>query len=161
MAHWRPHLLRSAGIAVWAAMTGCQNIGATVDLGDNLVAPELRLDEGTFFCIIQPAVIAAQGCARGGMGEAGSCHANRSSLRLSAQAEVDPAPTCDGNTPVGTVPDSYLDNLEAIRFTVNSDPLSSPLYRRPTGLSAHPRSIFSESSTEAMLIAEWIAAGAM
>lgn len=142
------------------ALASCQNIGATVDLGDNFVAPDLQLDEGTFFCRIQPVVLAMQSCASGGPGEGGSCHSARSSLRLSAEPETIAPPNCDGDTPLEAIPQSYLDNLEAIRFTVNSDFLSSPLFRRPTGLDAHPRTIFPENSPEADLLRDWISAGA-
>lgn len=145
---------------LWVSLASCQNVTATVDLGDNFVAPDLQLDENVFFCRIQPIVLSMQGCASGAAGEGGSCHADRSSLRLRPEAETDVPPTCDGDTPTSPVPQSYMDNLEAVRFTVNSDPLSSPFYRRPIGLDTHPRVIFGEGSAEATLIAEWIADGA-
>ena len=68
-------------------------------------------------------------------------------------------PACDGDRVTGTVPDEYLRNFEAVRFTVQSDPLSSPFYRRPTGLDSHPRVVFPEGSPEAELVYDWIAGG--
>jgi hypothetical protein len=117
------------------------------------------LDEDFFFCEIQPVVIAARSCASGEAGDGGNCHSSRSALRLSALAEMDAPPTCEDGRVVGPVPPSYEDNLEAVRFTVQSDPLSSPLYRRPLGLDSHPRVIFDASSPEAMLIVQWIESG--
>ncbi len=137
-------------------MVGC----GTIDLGDDPVAPEVRLDEGVFHCRVQPEVIGPSRCASGGDGESGACHSARSSLRLASSAENDAPPSCEGGAPVGTVPLSYQANLEAVRFTVTSDPLASPLYRRPTGLDAHPRVIFDEGSAEAELLFDWIARGA-
>lgn len=146
---------------VWAAaavltLGGC----TTVDLGDNIVPPDLQLDEDFFFCRIQPDVITKNSCASGGQGEGGQCHSARSALRLSPDAEDATPPACDADNKVtGDVPQAYRDNLEAIRFTVQSDPLSSPFYRRPVGLDSHPRQIFDESSPEADLIVQWLTAG--
>ena len=132
----------------------------TVDLGDNFVAPDLMLDPDYFYCVVQPQVLTAQRCASGASGEMGQCHSARSSLRLSLAAETDTPPTCDGNVVTGTVPVSYEQNLEAVRFTVQSDPLSSPLYRRPIQLDSHPRKIFDAASMEARILEQWIASGA-
>ena len=140
---------------------GCQTLPETVDLGDNFVTPDLQLDEDFFFCRIQPEILSAQGCASGAAGESGECHSARSSLRLAVMAETDPPPACSAEGRVeGAVPMSYMANFEAVRFTVSSDPLSSPFYRRPIGLDSHPREIFGETSPEADLIVEWISAGA-
>ena len=154
---------RSARGHAWALgavaallLTGC----TTVDLGDNIVPPDLQLDEDFFFCRIQPEVITKNSCAAGGNGEGGSCHSARSALRLSEDAEDDDPPACDADDKAtGDVPQSYRDNLEAIRFTVQSDPLSSPLYRRPVGLDSHPRVVFDEASAEADLIVQWLTGG--
>ena len=61
----------------------------------------------------------------------------------------------------GTPPSEYVRNFEAVQFTVQSDVLSSPFYRRPTGLDSHPRVIFPEGSECAELIAAWIDAGGL
>jgi hypothetical protein len=47
-------------------------------------------------------------------------------------------------------------NLDAVRFEVQSDPLTSPLYLRPLDHASHPRAIFNENDKAAMLIVEWI-----
>lgn len=130
----------------------------TVDLGDNFVPPDLMLDEDFFFCRIQPEVLSRQSCASGTAADGGGCHSARSSLRLDPAAEMETA-TCDGNTLIGLPPVSYETNLEAVRFTVQSDPASSPLYRRPLNQDSHPRQIFDAASPEADLIAEWILMG--
>lgn len=145
--------LRTLALAL--ALGAC----GTVDLGDNFVAPNLRLDEDFFYCRIQPEVISAQSCASGGAGEMGSCHTARSALRLNADAERVPAPMCDDDRVIGVVPLEYEANLTAVRFTIQSDPQSSPFFTRPTGQASHPRTIFDPASPEAQLIIEWIARG--
>lgn len=126
----------------------------TVDLGDDFVAPDLQLDTAFFYCRIQPDVLARHSCATGGSGETGSCHDAQSALRLAAS---DAPPPCDGDgVVVDDVPEAYRANLEAIAFSVQSDPLTSPLYLRPTGQASHPRAIFDEGDEAAELIVEWI-----
>ncbi|UJR80688.1 hypothetical protein [Sandaracinus amylolyticus] len=148
-----------ARAAALVALFGCVGCG-TVDLGDNIVPPDLMLDEDFFYCRIQPEVIEPQGCAGGGAGEMGMCHTARSALRLVDTTGIAP-PTCADDRVEGTVPAEYVENFQAVQFTVQSDPLSSPFYRRPTGLDSHPRVIFPESSPEADLIAMWIARGGL
>jgi hypothetical protein len=58
------------------------------------------------------------------------------------------------------VPESYRADLEAIQYFVQTDPLSSPLYLRPTNQTSHPRRIFDAADPAARLIADWISAGA-
>lgn len=130
----------------------------SVDLGDDVIAPEVSLDEETFVCRIQPEVLTRHSCATGMSGEAGGCHDTRSALRL---LPTDEAPPCNANDEIiRDVPEAYTRNFEAIRFTVQADPENSPLYLRPTGRAAHPRRIFDTSDDAAELIAEWIAQGA-
>ncbi len=154
-----PHrslLLAFLASTPWLATLGC----GTVDLGDNFVPPDVQLDEGFFFCRVQPEVIAANSCASGGAGEGGMCHSSRSSLRLDPDGETDPPPACNGDTPIGAVPNSYRNNLEAVRFTVQADPLSSPLYRRPLGIDSHPRAVLAgESDPAAQVLFQWITMG--
>lgn len=141
-----------------ALVGGC----GTVDLGDNIVPPDLALDEDFFFCRIQPEVIEMHSCAGGGMGEGGMCHTSRSAMRLADAVMLGDSVTCDDEDRVtGAVPASYMQNLEAVRFTVQSDALSSPFYRRPVGLDSHPREIFGEGDAAADLIVQWISMGAM
>ncbi|MFW6067396.1 MAG: hypothetical protein ACOC97_03600 [Myxococcota bacterium] len=139
-----------------ATAVGC----GTVDPGDNFVTPEARVDEDFFYCRVQPEVISAQSCASGGAGEDGSCHADRSALRLSPEAETATPPDCVEGEPVTEVPEPYVQNLDRIQaLAVGADPSSSGIYRRPLGLDSHPRVIFEQDSTEAMLLAEWLNMG--
>ncbi len=153
----RPPITARSAFTVLAMglLAGC----GTIDPGDNFIPPDRNLDEDFFFCEIQPNVISANSCASGEAGEAGDCHSSRSALRLSADAEMVVPPACMDGVPIEPVPQSYLDNLEAIQFTVQADPLSSPLYRRPLQLDSHPREIFAADSVEANLIIEWIGSG--
>lgn len=146
----RPLLLCCAGLAVG---------GGTVGPGDNFVAPDLMLDEDFFYCRIQPEVITPHSCASGAPGEVGMGHSARSALRLSPVAESVAPPTCEDGRVAGGVPDSYVDNFTAVHRSVQPDPLSSPFYRSPVGLDAHPRVIFPEGSPEADLIVEWVSRG--
>lgn len=148
---------RLAAASLLMMSAGC----GTVDLGDNIVPPDLQLDEDFFYCEIQPNVISAKSCAGGGPGEGGMCHDSRSALRL--VSTMSPPPTCDaeGNVTGGDLSADYIANYEAVRFTVQSDPLSSPFYRRPTGQDSHPRQIFPEGDPCADLIAEWINRGGL
>lgn len=152
-----PHRVALGVLMAIACSAGC----GTVDLGDNFVPPDLVLDEDFFYCRIQPEVITPQSCASGAAGDGNACHANRSALRLSSAAESAAPPTCEDGIVVGAVPPEYEANLEAVRFTVQSDPLSSPFYRRPTGLDSHPREIFGEDDECADMIVEWINRGAL
>ena len=137
--------------------TGC----GTIDPGDHIVPPDLQLDEDFFYCVIQPEVVTAKSCAGGIDGEGGMCHADRSSLRL--VDTMDGPPECDETGAIvgGSLSADYIANYEAVRFTVQSDPLSSPFYRSPTGLDSHPRTIFAASDPCAELIFEWINRGGL
>ncbi|MGF1466979.1 MAG: hypothetical protein ACFCGT_12680 [Sandaracinaceae bacterium] len=132
------------------SLTSC----GTVDIGDNIVPPDLQLDEDFFFCRIQPEILITFSCAGGDAGEMGMCHTARSALRLVDTVEA-PPPCTDGIVD-GPVPDDYRQNLERVRFTIQSDALSSPFYRRPIGLDSHPRQVFEPSSDAAQLILDWI-----
>ena len=141
------------GILALLCGVGC----ATEPLGDNFEQPEVQIDEDFFFCRVQPEVIALHRCASGGDGD-GGCHSTRSAMRLDPLGETDPPPSCDADGVIvgGVVPQSYRNNLEAVRFAVRPDPLSSPILQRATGGASHPRVIFDISSVEADLIIEWI-----
>jgi hypothetical protein len=145
------------------AITACgptddNGVLGTVDPGDNFVAPDLQLDEAFFYCRIQPEVLTEHSCASGLDGEGGSCHDSRSALRLLDAPE--PPPCDDDGVLVDSVPDSYARNLEAVRFSVQSDPLSSPLYLRPINRAAHPRMVYDDDNEAAELVFEWISTGA-
>ena len=128
----------------------------TVDLGDQIEAPELNLDEQFFHCEIQPKVLTQYGCAAGGPGDSGGCHAARSALRL---VDAPTAPTCQGGRVVGMPSPESLVNLERVRADIGVDADSSPLYRRPTGLDSHPRVIFASDSEAAALLRSWLNGG--
>jgi len=153
VARWLPLLVATA----FAGSCG------TVNLGDNISPPDLQLNEDYFFCVVQPQVITQYHCAVGASGEAGSCHTARSAMRLLASAESDAAPTCDAmNHVTGAVPDSYRQNLDAIRPEVQSTADDSSIYRRPTGLDSHPRVVFPvdpSPTSPAGIIEAWLAMG--
>lgn len=137
--------------------TDHNGVAGTVDLGDNFVAPDLALDEDFFYCRIEPEVIQKYGCASGSSGERGQCHDSRSALQLLDSSEK---VSCTNGRVTGAVPDAFTANYEAARFFVQTDPLTSPLYLRPTNQASHPRRIFAPSDPAARLITEWITAGA-
>ena len=148
-----------AGALSLAACGASSDNGFTgsVELGDDFVAPDLQLDEDFFVCRIQPEVLTKYSCAGGGDGESGNCHDSRSALRL---IDTDVAAPCDPDGRViDAVPDAYARNLDAVRFSVQSDPLTSPLYLRPLGRASHPRTIFDERDAAADLLVEWISGG--
>lgn len=142
-------------LVVLVVAGGC----GTVDLGDNFVPPDVQVDEDYFFCVLQPQVIGPQSCASGLSGEMGQCHSSRSAMRLSIAAQTDAPPTCEDGVATSPIPPSYQANFDAVRFAVQADPLSSPLYRRPLQLDSHPRRIFDEASDEAAAIATFIGGG--
>lgn len=145
-----------AGALCLGACSASSDNGFTgsVELGDDFVAPDLQLDEDFFVCRVQPEVLTRYSCAGGADGEAGSCHDSRSALRL---LDTDAAAPCDADgSVIDAIPDAYARNLEAVRFSVQSDPLTSPLYLRPLGRASHPRSVFDEDDEAADLLVRWI-----
>jgi hypothetical protein len=151
--------MAGAVLAGALCLTGCgtssdNGFTGSVELGDDFVAPDLQLDEDFFVCRIQPEVLTRHSCATGGSGESGSCHDSRSALRL---LDTDVAAPCDADgRVVDAIPDAYAKNLERVQLSVQSDPLTSPLYLRPLGRASHPRVIFDESDAAADLILRWI-----
>ncbi len=153
--------MRLRALAPVALLLGMLPACGTIDPGDNIVAPNLMLDEDFFYCTIQPECLDTHSCAAGGAGEGGMCHTARSALRLVDTAGLG-APMCDATGRlVGAPPAAYMQNYEAVQIAVSSDPTSSPLYRRPTGMDSHPRVIFDTSSECAMRIEEWITRGGL
>jgi hypothetical protein len=151
-------VLAAVMLACACGSTADNGFVGSIDLGSDIVPPEVVLDEETFVCVIQPEVLTRHSCATGMSGEAGSCHTSRSALRL-IDASEDDAPCNAENQVIGMVPDSYMRNFEAVRFAVQADPENSPLYLRPTGRAAHPRVIFGADDPAAELIADWISQG--
>ncbi len=155
---WRAGLVIIAVGVCACGPTEQSGVLGTVQLGDNFVAPDLQLDDVFFYCRIQPEVLTKHGCANGGSGEQGQCHDSRSALRLIATKDAAP---CDKmGALVGMPSADYVANLDAVRFFVQSDPLTSPLYLRPVNQASHPRKIFDDTDPAAKLIVQWISAGA-
>lgn len=155
----RGALRRSSGWALGVALAlGLAGACGTVDVGDNIVPPDLDIDEDFYYCVIQPQVVTTHLCASGAAGEMGMCHTQRSAMRLTAAAETATPPTCADNRVVdpGSVPDAYRENLDVVRVFVQSDALSSPFYLRPVGLQSHPRVIFPTSDPAAEAIVRWL-----
>jgi hypothetical protein len=150
-----PGLLLGCALSFGGCAASSDNgFTGSVELGDDFVAPDLQLDDDFFLCRIQPEVLTRHSCATGATGESGSCHDSRSALRL---VDTDAASPCDGDgRVVGAIPDAYARNLRAVPFSVQSDPLTSPLYLRPLGRASHPRTIFDEGDAAADLIIRWI-----
>ena len=151
---------RTQPLALAASLGVCLAACGTVDLGDNIVPPDLQLDEDYFYCVIQPRVLTAKGCAAGGAGEGGMCHLDRSSLRLVDTTSAPPECDESGVRTGGDLSADFVANFEAVQFTVQGDALSSPFYRRPVGLDSHPRILFEEGDECADLIIDWINRGA-
>jgi hypothetical protein len=139
------------------AMAGC----GTVDLGEDIVPPDLQLDEDFFFCEIQPNCLTRHGCATGMPSESGTCHAQGTTSLLLVETPAPPPECTDGVVIGGTVDPDYMANFEAVRFTVQSDPESSPILQRPLMRMSHPRQIFNEDDECAALLVEWINRGAL
>lgn len=130
---------------------------SSINLGDSPPVVDPLIDEDFFYCRIMPEIIVAHGCASGMAGE--TCHSSTSAMLLDPLAEAEVPPTCDGNTVVGAVPETWEQNLEGLRCTVRSDPYSSPFLLRPLGVMNHERIMFDDESPEAMLIVEWLTPG--
>lgn len=154
----RASLVAIAAFSLCAGCTSTSDNGllGSIDLGSDIIPPDIALDEETFVCRIQPEVLTRHSCATGMNGE--SCHSSRSAFRL---IDVTDDPPCNAENEItGSVPDDIERNFEAVRFVVQADPETSPFYLRPTGRAAHPRTIFGSDDPAAELIAEWIAQGA-
>jgi len=141
------------------ALLACGDVptaAQTLDLGDNFEAPDRRLDEDLYHCVIQPQIVGPQRCAGGRDSDSGGCHTERSALRL---VVVPDEPRCDGDILLGAPPLESQANLDRVRASVGIDAEASPFYRRPVGLDSHPRMIFDEGSVDAELIRDWINTG--
>lgn len=153
-----PALVVGALVGAWAAL----GLGAcgVVDLGDNIVPPNVRVDEDRFYCEIAPQILAAHSCASGGTAECSgtSCHASTSSFRLHRGVTL---PHCEGGVPTETIDPALRDDYRAVTLFLGSDSASSPFWRRPVHRDSHPCSVFSEMSPESELIADWIESGAL
>lgn len=130
----------------------------TVDPGPDFNVSQVLFDENFYYCRIEPMLF-AQGCGPGNAAAgdpSNGCHHSVTSYRLIDYAPL-VAEGCNGNSPApGTrIPDSARQNYQLTQARMKRDAETAPLLLRPTGQSAHPRSIFSENSAEADLIRQW------
>jgi len=132
----------------------------TIELGDNIVPPNVRVDEDRFYCEIAPQVLQARGCATGGTAECSgmSCHSSTSSFRLSRMSTL---PRCEDGAPIDPIDPGLADDYRAVTLFLGSDARSSPFWRRPVNADSHPCQAFGETSPEADLVADWIESGAL
>jgi hypothetical protein len=145
-----------ATLVVGSALAGC----GVIDLGDNIVPPNVRVDEDRFYCEIAPQIIQAHSCASGGTAECSgmSCHASTSSFRLNRMSAL---PRCEGGMPIDPIDPALQDDYRAVTLFLGSDSASSPFWRRPVRADSHPCAVFSQMSPESELIADWIESGAL
>ena len=145
-----------AVLGAFALVSGC----GTVDLGENIVQPNGRLDAEFFYCVIQPDVMQAASCATGAAGDTGGCHASQSALRLTDTSPVARPDCTDGRlSPGAVVPIEYMNNFQSVQFTLGPDAESSPFYRRPTMMDSHPRRTVDTAQED--LILQWFARGTL
>lgn len=146
-------------VAALAAACGEEGLlPTTVDPGPDFNVSQVLFDENFYYCQIEPMLF-AQGCGPGNAAEgdaSNGCHHSVTSYRLIDYSPL-VAEGCNGNAPgAGTrIPDSARQNYQLTQARMKRDPESAPLLLRPTGQSAHPRTIFSEDSAEADLIRQW------
>ncbi len=151
---------RLALVLLAGALVGTLQACGIVDLGDNIVPPNVRVDEDRFYCEIAPQILQARSCATGGTAECSgtSCHASTSSFRLSRTRIL---PRCEDGVPVDPIDPALADEYRSVTLFLGSDSASSPFWRRPVRADSHPCSVFSQTSPEAELIADWIESGAL
>src|SRR5690606_27548746 len=130
----------------------------TVDPGPDFDVSQVVFDENFYYCQIEPMLF-RQSCGPGdeAQGDAsGGCHYNVTSYRLINYSPL-VAEGCDGNVPApGTsIPDVARLNYQLTQARMKRDPDAAPLLLRPTGQSAHPRTIFADNAAEADLIRQW------
>lgn len=140
------------------ASLGC----GTVELGDNIIPPEVRVDEDRYYCDILPNVIRRHGCATGQTAECdgSSCHSSASAFRLHRPTDY-ALPECAGGRPVGMVDEGAREDYLQTTLVVGPESLASPFYLRPTGSESHPCRPFERTSDSARLVADWIDRGAL
>ncbi|MFN9809017.1 MAG: hypothetical protein ACK6CU_05205 [Deltaproteobacteria bacterium] len=138
------------------ALGGC----GIVELGDNIVPPNVRVDEDRFYCEIAPQILQAHSCAGGGTAQCmgTNCHASTSSFRLNRTLAL---PRCEDGAPVEPVDPALEDDYRSVTLFLGSDSASSPFWRRPVRADSHPCTVFPMMSSEADLVAGWIESGAL
>ena len=102
-----------------AALAGGLSACGIVDLGDNIVPPNVRVDEDRFYCEIAPQILQARSCATGGTagGSGTSCHAPASSVRLGRTRVL---PRCEGGVPVDPLDPALADVFRSVTLFLGS-----------------------------------------
>lgn len=138
-------------------LVGC----TTIDPGNSYSLANDTFDSDYFYCHVEPEFIFQQNCGPGDPSDTGSCHfsAAVSGMNLHAHDAIDCGggdhPTIAGLTGTGTGSDA-ASNYAAVSFEMNRDYTMAPLWLRPTGQIAHPRTIFPESDmTVRQLLSTW------
>jgi len=142
--------------AALAAGVGC----TTVDPGPNFVVPDENFDADFFFCRVEPELLFGKRCGPGdpAAGDApNGCHFNSSAVSGMAIANHAPIDCVDGR-PVNRAQigagSAAQGNLQAASLVMSRDPLTAPLYLRPTGQN-HPRVIFPREDPVVEVIRQW------
>lgn len=150
---------------VAAVLAGPQVACTTIDPGDNYSLATDTFDSDYFYCHVEPEFIFQQNCGPGDPSafpsDTGSCHfsAAVSGMNLQAHPAIDCGggdhPTIAGLASTGTSSPA-AGNYAAVSFEMNRDYTMAPLWLRPTGQIAHPRTIFPESDmTVRQLLSTW------
>jgi hypothetical protein len=156
---------RTVSWLVAAALTGPLVGCTTIDPGNNYSLATDTFDSDYFYCHVEPEFIFQQNCGPGDPSafpsDTGSCHfsAAVSGMNLQAHAAIDCGggdhPTITGLASTGTG-SAAASNYAAVSFEMNRDYTMAPLWLRPTGQIAHPRTIFPESDmTVRQLLSTW------
>ncbi len=148
------HRLGVGGLVAVSLALGSGGCG-TIELGENIIPPNIRVDEDRFYCEVAPDILVAHSCATGGTAACPdtNCHGSTSSFRLSRTITL---PTCSDGVPSGPIDPALHDDFNAVSLFLGSDAMSSPFWRRPVGADTHPCVVFPASSAESDLIASWI-----
>ena len=139
--------VRSLALALAAAAAGC-----TVERGQDFQVADVVFDDGYFYCSVEPVLFASK-CGSGDAAkgdQAGGCHFNVTSFRLTDYAAPRVSEGCKGEaSPTGAIPREAQKNYQNAQIKMARDPALAPLLNRPTSPGAHPRVIFALESTEA------------
>jgi hypothetical protein len=146
-------------VAVGLLLSACGEEGllpTTVDPGPDFNVSEVVFDENFFYCRIEPMLF-QRGCGPGDSAAGdpnNGCHYNVTSYRLTDYSPL-VAESCNGLVPQTNIPPAARQNYQLSQARMKRDPNLAPLLTRPTGETAHPRTIFGLDSAEADLIREW------
>lgn len=147
----RAGVARLLGVLLTLGTSAC----GIIDLGENIIPPNVRVDEDRFYCEVAPDILAAHSCATGGTASCPdtNCHGSTSSFRLHPALAL---PACTDGVPDEAIDPALQEDFNATSLFLGSDATSSPFWRRPIGADTHPCVVFSPGSPESELIASWI-----